>query len=295
MKYIGWFFGVFILSFGLFLLTPQKSLAPGDMIEGHGEFAKDCLKCHTPFSQTFHEKCIECHEPEKIGFFNTRGEKLPRPNQKFNHKSNLPCTLCHSEHHGTEIRPNLVSFAHAKLDSKRAKECQSCHKSPVDPVHRSTSGECAGCHTTAKSWKGASFDHSNARECATCHQSPRDRLHGDQPGECATCHNTQKWSEASIDHDRFFRLGQRRHNPPCATCHPGNNYRSYTCYGCHAHSERGVAREHQEEGIREYGNCVLCHRSGSEAEAKRNWRRLRQEGQEPSTQEYWGQGGSDYD
>ena len=47
---------------------------------------------------------------------------------------------------------------------------------------------------------------------------------------------------------------------------------NYTCYGCHEHSRSKIREEHLEEGIRDYENCVECHRSGDEDEAKRIWR-----------------------
>lgn len=53
----------------------------------------------------------------------------------------------------------------------------------------------------------------------------------------------------------------RDHNVDCVTCHVGNDYSRYTCYGCHAHTVQNILREHRDEGIRDLDNCVLCHRS----------------------------------
>jgi hypothetical protein len=33
---------------------------------------------------------------------------------------------------------------------------------------------------------------------------------------------------------------------------------------CHEHSPSRIASEHLEEGIRNYNNCIKCHRSASE-------------------------------
>jgi len=41
-------------------------------------------------------------------------------------------------------------------------------------------------------------------------------------------------------------------------------YPHYTCYGCNEHSPANIRREHTEEGIRNFDNCVECHRSASE-------------------------------
>ena len=50
----------------------------------------------------------------------------------------------------------------------------------------------------------------------------------------------------------------------CATCHIRNDYSAYTCYGCHEHSAEKIRREHVKEGIRDYRNCVECHRNADE-------------------------------
>jgi hypothetical protein len=47
----------------------------------------------------------------------------------------------------------------------------------------------------------------------------------------------------------------------CVTCHVGNDYSRYTCYGCHEHTVQNILREHRDEGIRDLDNCVRCHRS----------------------------------
>ena len=48
------------------------------------------------------------------------------------------------------------------------------------------------------------------------------------------------------------------------TCHTGNDFSRYTCYGCHEHTLANVRRKHQEEGIQNFENCVECHCSASE-------------------------------
>ncbi|EWS58946.1 hypothetical protein Y695_04654 [Hydrogenophaga sp. T4] len=57
----------------------------------------------------------------------------------------------------------------------------------------------------------------------------------------------------------------RDHNASCETCHKNPaDYRQYTCYGCHEHTLANVREEHEEEGIRNFDNCVKCHRSADE-------------------------------
>ena len=75
------------------------------------------------------------------------------------------------------------------------------------------------------------------------------------------------WKPATFDHARYFRL-DRDHAVACATCHVGNDYARYTCYGCHEHTPARVRAEHAEEGITAFEHCVECHRSASEADER---------------------------
>ena len=45
------------------------------------------------------------------------------------------------------------------------------------------------------------------------------------------------------------------------TCHVNNDYKKYTCYGCHEHTLPNVTRKHVKERIQNFENCVQCHRS----------------------------------
>lgn len=82
---------------------------------------------------------------------------------------------------------------------------------------------------------------------------------------------SRAWRPATFAHERYFRFN-RDHTTACATCHVDNVYADYTCYGCHEHSRSGIRSEHAEEGIRDYENCVKCHRSGDEHDTDRSGR-----------------------
>jgi hypothetical protein len=71
------------------------------------------------------------------------------------------------------------------------------------------------------------------------------------------------WTPATFAHEKHFLL-DRDHNVPCATCHLGNVFSRYTCYGCHEHTVSNIERKHRKEGITDFKNCVTCHRSASE-------------------------------
>jgi hypothetical protein len=100
-------------------------------------------------------------------------------------------------------------------------------------------------------------------QCESCHKAPGDSLHRQITGNCKQCHNQQAWKPAAFEHDKLFLL-DRDHNVSCVTCHVNNDYSRYTCYGCHEHRPDKIRREHLEEGIRDFENCVECHRSAHE-------------------------------
>lgn len=51
-----------------------------------------------------------------------------------------------------------------------------------------------------------------------------------------------------------------RHAEACVR----NDHSTYTCCGCHGHTPDKIRREHIEEGIRDFKDCVECHRSADE-------------------------------
>lgn len=220
----------FILAANLLILAvlvfayPHLMIAPGKLIPGHAELETECFSCHTAFSGVPAESCIDCHKPDDIGRLTTKGLKIQKP---------LTSTPFHQK---------LVR-----------QECVACHSD----------------HSGVRRFRPTGyFDHSlldstSRKECRGCHQSPRDTLHQQLKDECGQCHNQDRWKPATFDHRDYFLL-DRDHNAPCGTCHVRNDYSGYTCYGCHEHSLQKIRREHIEEGIRDFDNCVECHRSGDE-------------------------------
>jgi hypothetical protein len=104
---------------------------------------------------------------------------------------------------------------------------------------------------------------ATSEQCQNCHKPPTDSLHQQITGNCAQCHTQEKWVPTTFNHTKYFSL-DGDHNTRCVTCHVRNDYSRYTCYGCHEHSLASIRREHIEEGIRNFDNCVACHRSASE-------------------------------
>ncbi|TCJ15561.1 class III cytochrome C family protein [Parasulfuritortus cantonensis] len=212
----------------LVFIYPHLMVAPGPLIAGHGELTTDCYACHDNFFGTPSARCIGCHKVDRIGRFTSKGAPL------------------------AAAKPGKAAF-HAKLARQ---DCLACHGDHAGVLkYRRRNGRFAH----------ALLDDAGRRQCAGCHARPTDALHRQVAAECASCHTTQRWSPASFDHARYFRL-DGDHDARCATCHTGKDYRSYTCYGCHEHTPANIRAEHAEEGIRNWDNCVKCHRGGDGTE-----------------------------
>lgn len=177
---------------------------------------------------------------------------------------------------------------HTPLLGSRQEKCVRCH-TPDRIGLVTTSGQaisgtkpafhqhliernCTACHTehrgTARTQATKSFSHELLApqvraDCASCHVKPQDSLHRQIKNTCQQCHRAEGWRPARYDHARLFVL-EGEHNAACATCHVGGDFSRYTCYGCHEHAPADIRAEHIEEGIREFGNCVRCHRSADE-------------------------------
>ena len=209
----------------LSIIRPHQMVSPGDLIPAHAALQDDCFACHSPLKGASAARCISCHVVADIGLRTTKGAAIP------------PSVL-RSAFHQALIEP----------------DCMACH----------------GDHPGMMLPKATSvrFDHAllkaDARaRCQSCHRAPGDDLHRGQNLPCANCHQPPRSKPATFVHDRYFRL-DRDHNASCATCHPGGNYKRYTCYGCHEHDPARILAEHREEGIRNIDNCVRCHRSADE-------------------------------
>lgn len=208
----------------LTFVYPHLMVGPGKLIPGHNELTTDCFACHAPLFGTTTEHCTACHKTEAIGKLTTLGKVIQKP-------------LTNTPFHQKLLKP----------------DCLACHSD----------------HAGVKRFRIAGqFNHSlleadTRKECQSCHKSPADSLHQQITGNCSQCHTQQKWVPATFDHDKYFVL-DRDHNAKCATCHVQNDYSRYTCYGCHEHSLDKIRREHIDEGIRDFKDCVKCHRSADE-------------------------------
>jgi hypothetical protein len=203
-------------------IYPNLMVSAGPLVPAHAALATDCFACHAPLRGASAARCMECHALPTIGLRTTAGLPVVR----------------------NQSRP---PFHQALL----AQDCMACHSD--HPGSRLARG------------RSISFSHALLRpaaqqDCATCHTPPATPQHAPPVANCAQCHSQVAWTPASFDHDRRFVL-DRNHNASCTTCHVANDTSRYTCFGCHEHQESQLRSRHQREGIRDFENCVACHRS----------------------------------
>lgn len=208
----------------LAFVYPQLMIAPGQLIPGHAMLETDCFACHGLFRGATAKRCIVCHQPADIGRLSTTGLPIAKRLTK------------------TPFHQQLLR-----------QDCIACHSDHAGAIRYRPTGR---------------FDHqllekATREECQACHKSPKDSLHEKISGNCSQCHSQDKWTPANFDHARHFEL-DRDHNVRCVTCHLRNDYSRYTCYGCHEHTPDNIRRKHIKEGIRDFDNCVACHRNADE-------------------------------
>lgn len=246
----------------------------------------DCLACHAErkpadtLHRTVSDACATCHSADKWTNAVFDHSRLPESGQEcltchrkavpanaLHRQTAIACSSCHNTTHWKVVSFDHDAFIAASLNKKN---CLICHadRKPSDSLHRLAGDACVSCHRTDK-WSNAVYDHArfaaSGQACATCHKKdiPENALHDQISSGCSGCHGTTRWKPAVFDHSRYFWL-DRDHRASCSTCHTvKGNYKLYTCMGCHEHSPSRIAGEHLEEGIRNYNDCIKCHRSGS--------------------------------
>lgn len=206
---------------GLVFLHPEFMVGPGPLVRAHADLTTDCFACHQVFFGTPSRKYAACHKLEDIGLRTTKGKTI------------APKTL-------------KLSF-HQKLVQQ---DCAACH-SDHEGVRK---------YRTGPRFSHALLDPTMRQQCESCHRAPSDALHAKMTGNCKQCHSEGRWKPANFDHIKYFEL-DRDHNVTCAICLTNNDYNKYTCYGCHEHTPQKIRSKHLKEGIKEFENCVECHRN----------------------------------
>ena len=252
-----------------------------------------CVQCHNVARklgdfQSISQDCYSCH----------------RSDDWHNGQYGTDCAMCHGTNgwEPANFDHNLSNF---KLEGEHGEAaCEDCHQNGVfvgtpsdcyschqqDDEHNGRFGtDCSACHNPSD-WDDADFHHNKSNSpltgrhvdtpcepchtnvhsaglsstCLSCHADPV--VHAGMFGtECASCHTTVAWLPAEYNGPHVFPINHEGAGNDCQLCHPGSLL-TYTCYGCHEHTESNVAVEHREEGISNYQNCIECHWDGREHE-----------------------------
>jgi len=237
---------------------------------------RDCYTCHQAddaHQGQFGTDCAACHTPDdwQQATFDHAQTAFPL----LGRHADIACQDCHvnSLYQGTP------------------QDCYACHQ--ADDAHDGQYGtDCAACHTP-DDWQQATFDHAQTafpllgqhagiacqdchvdglyqgtpQDCHACHEDPVFHL-GLFGQDCAECHSAEGWMPAQYGRTHIFPISHGERGPnSCRTCHP-NDLQTYDCYGCHEHEPAEIEREHREEGITDFEDCVDCHATGEEDEGE---------------------------
>ncbi len=247
-----------------------------------------CADCHSNLDPdvmpqhiaTFGNRCVPCHDGVDRYGSNFDHNKLTY--ELTGRHATVPCAECH---------PRVTT---AQELQQTPQDCYSCHAE--NDKHEGAFGkDCSTCHI-ADDWARASFDHSNSdfpltgahskvkcdlchtkgvfedasTDCGVCHAEPgfHAAVFGAQSTQCATCHTTTAWTPAEFTqaHDAIpIDHGAEEQTPGCKTCHPAN-LNTYTCYGCHEHTQSEIRAEHEGLSDPELVDCIRCHPGGQEGD-----------------------------
>jgi hypothetical protein len=194
---------------------------------GGGRFA--CIDCHPKGLSDFDQAvCVTCHAKADAAF-------MTKHLAAFG-KDCLPC------HDGSGR--NGANFDHGKL--------------PFKLIGKHKSLSCEKCHAKAQSLQDLQ---KTPQDCFACHAKD-DKHKGTFGQECGQCHTAETWKNAKFDHKIFpVDHGSKELKATCKTCHPTDT-KSYTCYGCHAHTPANVVGKHEGKSLAELSDCIKCHEGG---------------------------------
>lgn len=175
------------------------------------------------------------------------------------------CDTCHRQMDPGFMTTHTVSFGAACLDCHdgvdRFDESFDHNVFSFPLTGRHVGLACAQCHSNARSLEDFAL---TPQDCYSCHQD--DEPHAGQFGtECAACHGTTAWTPAEFNGQHTFPLNHGG-GATCATCHPAG-FTTYTCYGCHEHTEAEVRERHLDKEILTFQNCMECHPTGQKEES----------------------------
>lgn len=239
-----------------------------------------CSSCHTePGSHKargFDSNCNKCHSTDTWDLAGVAGGTFDHARTGFpltGRHHTVACASCHA----------------GGVFAGTPQTCAFCHKEPVSHKPRGFGDHCGKCHST-DTWglaglAGGHFDHhrtgfpltgkhrtvacaschiggvfaGTSQSCVSCHAEPVSHK-GRYGTNCVHCHNTAGWAGATfkhtfpIDHRGAMKKGG------CASCHKDSaDFRAYTCYGCHEHEPKRMARRHERLKVADLNKCADCH------------------------------------
>lgn len=210
----------------------EGAVMPGEVIEGHAKYEKQCEKCHSPFSKaTQNILCNDCHKEVRADIADKKGF-----HGRIADAKDKPCKACHTEHKGRKANIVLLdkdTFDHNSTDF----QLKGKHKQIT----------CAACHVAKKKFREAQG------KCYDCHKD--DEPHKGKLGkECDVCHKETGWKEFFFDHSRTeFALKGKHQGVGCKDCHVNERYAGLprTCVSCHRSDDKHKGQ---------YGEkCDKCH------------------------------------
>ncbi|MBT9594800.1 MAG: class III cytochrome C family protein [Vitreoscilla sp.] len=198
-RWLLWLIGANLLAAAaLVFVFPHLMVSPGALVSGHASLATDCFACHAPGRGAVSERCVACHALPDIGLRTTRGLAISQKPIKASFHQDLieqDCMACHSDHLGPKLtQRSRKPFSHGLLRAAVRERCESCHRVPVDNLHRQVRGGCLQCHSQ-EAWKPATFEHDKLF-----------LLDRDHDTTCETCHK-------GSDYSRYTCYGCHEHQP----------------------------------------------------------------------------------
>ncbi|MDH4275177.1 MAG: hypothetical protein OEW08_09065, partial [Gammaproteobacteria bacterium] len=255
--------------FGLCTNCHNNIIAQGKS-ETHLKTTNNCDYCHRTTAwvptQFDHSKldftvttCVSCHDGVSAS---------GKGNGHIPINSRNACAKCH-------VPGTTWVVAAGKVDhTETVGNCEGCHNAAGNfaqgksPNHIPSTNQCATCHTTTATWKGAKVDHAGIRTgCVTCHNgvsSAKSKLssasHPLTSDTCEACHGVVLWKPVvKVDHNQVIGA--------CETCHLAKktaptNAKPHiasdnVCGACHSTVKwnQNVTVNHGHV----IGACITCH------------------------------------
>lgn len=213
--------------------TSQEVLLPGDVINAHAKYEKDCGNCHKKFDKAAQPGlCTYCHKDIAQDMLNRHG-------LHGQHDEKQPCSKCHVEHQGRDAhltRLDTIGFEHAKQTGFELKG-----------GHLSRKVLCRNCHLPHKKYRQV------PTTCSGCHLK-NDKHKGALGAECQNCHEEKNWKTIHFDHGKtHFQVLGKHVALKCKACHLDVHFKNTPklCIECHRKDDKHKGN---------FGpKCETCH------------------------------------